>query len=112
MLNKGILALNVPLCGGRRFMLTKTLEWNFRWGVLDHMMDDTTFTIRTEFLSHPEHLATRFRCGALSDQTGFLGICLYPCLHNVAFIRLETKGTQPARARFPHEGLIYEDEIS
>ena len=62
MLNKGVLALNVPLCGGRRFMLTKTLEWNLRWGLLDHMFDESDFTIRPDFTSHPELLEQRFRC--------------------------------------------------
>lgn len=62
MLNKGVLALNVPLLGARRFMLTKTLEWNLRWGVLDHMFDETTFCIRPEFVSHPELLEQRLRC--------------------------------------------------
>lgn len=61
MLNKGVLALNVPLLGARRFMLTKTLEWNLRWGVLDHMLDDSTFCIRPEFVSHPEILEQRLR---------------------------------------------------
>lgn len=63
MLNKGVLALNVPLLGTRRFMLTKTLEWNLRWGVLDHMFDDS-FCIRPEFTSHPKLLEQRFRCEA------------------------------------------------
>ena len=64
MLNKGVLALNVPLVGaGRRFMLTKTLEWNLRWVLLDHMFDEATFTVRPEFVSHPELLAQRFRWG-------------------------------------------------
>jgi Autophagy protein ATG9 len=61
MLNKGVLALNVPLPGARRFMLTKTLEWNLRWGVLDHMFDEATFCIRPEFVSHPELLEQRLR---------------------------------------------------
>lgn len=61
MLNKGVLALHVPILGSRRFMLTKTLEWNLRWGLLDHMLDDRTFTLRPDFVSHPDHLARRFR---------------------------------------------------
>ena len=35
MLNKGVLALNVPVPGLRaHFMLTKTLEWNIYWWVV------------------------------------------------------------------------------
>jgi hypothetical protein len=45
MLNAGVLALHVPagplarlgLGVRRRFVLTKTLEWNLYWAVLDPM---------------------------------------------------------------------------
>jgi autophagy-related protein 9 len=43
MLNSGVLALYVRGgCGslGRRFMLTKTLEWNLYWCILDPMFDE------------------------------------------------------------------------
>lgn len=42
MLNAGVLALHVPACCGmrRRFMLTKTLEWNLYWCILDSMFDE------------------------------------------------------------------------
>jgi autophagy-related protein 9 len=43
MLNAGCLALYVRGCGGwgrRRLMLTKTLEWNLYWCVLDPMFDE------------------------------------------------------------------------
>lgn len=72
MLNKGVLALNVPLLGARRFMLTKTLEWNLRWGVLDHMLDDSTFCVRPEFMSHPEILEQRLRCAAACTGVALL----------------------------------------
>lgn len=50
MLNQGVLALNVPLLGlRRRFMLTKTLEWNLYWALLDAMFDEH-FQIRADFL--------------------------------------------------------------
>mmetsp|Transcript_4303 Transcript_4303/g.12400 ORF Transcript_4303/g.12400 Transcript_4303/m.12400 type:complete len:983 (-) Transcript_4303:227-3175(-) len=68
MLNKGVLALHVPILGSRRFMLTKTLEWNLRWGLLDHMLDDRTFTLRPDFVSHPDHLARRFRHMAVANM--------------------------------------------
>jgi Autophagy protein ATG9 len=73
MLNKGVLALNVPLPGARRFMLTKTLEWNLRWGILDHMFDEATFCIRPEFVSHPELLEQRLRCPPFRLKTE--GVC-------------------------------------
>lgn len=43
MLNAGVLALYVRGCGpvlGRRFMLTKTLEWNLYLCILDPMFDE------------------------------------------------------------------------
>ncbi len=61
MLNKGVLALHVPLVGRRRLMLTKTLEWSLRWGLLDQMLDERTFTLRPDFVSRPDILARRFR---------------------------------------------------
>lgn len=39
-------------------MLTKTLEWNIRWCVLDHMFDER-FEVRPDFLDHPEALRKR-----------------------------------------------------
>eukprot|EP00887_Chlorella_sp_A99_P005099 scaffold25.g5099.t1 len=65
MLNKGVLALNVPLPGLRRhFMLTKTLEWNIYWCVLDAMFDDH-FRVDQAFLRAPAGLRRRFRAAAL-----------------------------------------------
>lgn len=54
MLNAGVLALHAPagplarlgLGSRRRFVLTKTLEWNLYWGVLDPMWDDDGVLIR------------------------------------------------------------------
>ena len=63
MLNKGVLALNVPVIGLRgRFMLTKTLEWNLRWCVLDSMFDEKHFRVRDDFVNDPAALQLRFRC--------------------------------------------------
>lgn len=67
MLNKGVLALHVPCMGlKRRFMLTKTLEWNLYWCILDHMFDDH-FHIRKDFLQDEERLRRRFRTMALAN---------------------------------------------
>ena len=64
MLNKGVLALNSPLPGLRgHFMLTKTLEWNLRWCILDSMFDDRHFRIARGFINDPEALRQRFKCG-------------------------------------------------
>lgn len=61
MLNKGILALHVSLpCMRPKFMLTKTLEWNIKWCVLNNMFDDS-FQIRSDFVSNPWALERRFR---------------------------------------------------
>ncbi len=63
MLNKGVLALNVPVVGLRgRLMLTKTLEWNLRWCVLDSMFDEKHFRVRREFVDDPGALQLRFKC--------------------------------------------------
>ncbi|EFJ46174.1 hypothetical protein VOLCADRAFT_93324 [Volvox carteri f. nagariensis] len=50
-------------CGGR--LLTKTLEWNLRWCVLDHMFDDR-FRIRPEF-SDVAALKRRLRAVACAN---------------------------------------------
>ena len=65
MLNKGVLALNSPLPGLRgHFMLTKTLEWNLRWCVLDSMFDDRHFRVARGFVNDPEALRQRFKCAS------------------------------------------------
>lgn len=65
MLNKGVLALHVSLpCMRPRFMLTKTLEWNIRWCVLNSMFDDA-FRIRSDFVNQPLALEKKFRSAFL-----------------------------------------------
>jgi autophagy-related protein 9 len=68
MLNRGVLALHVPLPGmrRRRFMLTKTLEWNLQWAILDHMFDEH-FTLRPAFLDDPAALQRRLRALAAAN---------------------------------------------
>lgn len=61
MLNQGVLALHISLPGLRpRFMLTKTLEWNLQWCILDAMFDDS-FRIRQDFVDNPRAIERRFR---------------------------------------------------
>jgi hypothetical protein len=69
MLNAGVLALHVPagplarwgLGLRRRFVLTKTLEWNLYWGVLDPMWDDDGVRVRREWLADERGLVRRLR---------------------------------------------------
>ena len=69
MLNAGVLALHVPagplarwgLGLRRRLVLTKTLEWNLYWGVLDPMWDDDGVRVRREWLEDEKGLVRRLR---------------------------------------------------
>ncbi len=59
-----MLALNVTIPGlGKRFMLTKTLEWNLHWCILDAMLDDN-FCIKEDFKHDAPKLQRRFRHAA------------------------------------------------
>ncbi|KAK9802892.1 hypothetical protein WJX73_002447 [Symbiochloris irregularis] len=61
MLNRGCLALNVPLPGLRKhFMMTKTLEWSLQWCLLGAMFDKD-FRIHPEFIADERKLQRRFR---------------------------------------------------
>eukprot|EP00873_Tetraselmis_striata_P025309 jgi/Tetstr1/445573/TSEL_033346.t1 len=61
MINKGVLALNIPVPGlRRRVLLTKIMEWNLRYCLLDPMFDKN-FQIRPSFKHDPEQLRRRFR---------------------------------------------------
>lgn len=63
MLNKGVLALHVgtPCLGLRKkFMLTKTLEWNLHWCLLDCMFGED-FRLKPAFLEDAKALQRRFR---------------------------------------------------
>ena len=66
MLNKGVLALHVPIPGLRGHMLmTKTVEWNLRWCILDPMFEESTFKIRQSFIQDEASLRRRFRIMAI-----------------------------------------------
>ncbi|GAX83721.1 hypothetical protein CEUSTIGMA_g11146.t1 [Chlamydomonas eustigma] len=61
MINMGIVTPTLPLprwlgMGPGRSMLTKTLEWNLRWCILDHMFDEHSFRVRKDFLTDPAKL--------------------------------------------------------
>lgn len=61
MMNRGVLALNVPIWPlRRRFMMTKTLEWNLHWCILECMFDEH-FKVRPDFVNDPDALRRRFR---------------------------------------------------
>lgn len=67
---QGVLALHISLPGLRpRFMLTKTLEWNLHWCILDSMFDDA-FRIRPEFVNNPDALERRFKYASHPVITG------------------------------------------
>lgn len=67
MLNKGVLALNVPIPGfRRRFLLTKTLEWNIYWCIMDNMFNES-FQVKEEFKSNVGALKKRFRRMAIAN---------------------------------------------
>uniref|UniRef100_A0A7S1X4Z6 Autophagy-related protein 9 n=1 Tax=Tetraselmis chuii TaxID=63592 RepID=A0A7S1X4Z6_9CHLO len=67
MLNKGVLALNIPISGlRRRVLLTKIMEWNLRYCILDAMFDKN-FRIKHEFKHDPEHLRKRLRILAAAN---------------------------------------------
>jgi hypothetical protein len=78
---QGVLALNVNVPGlGKRFMLTKTLEWNLQWCILDAMLDEH-FCIKPAFKHDTARLQRRFRCAR--SRTCFGSAPLAPPLAGV-----------------------------
>jgi len=66
MLNEGVFALHVPLPGLQgHVLLTKTVQWNLRWCVLDAMFDESTFKIQQSFIRDEAALQRRFRIMAV-----------------------------------------------
>ena len=73
MLSRGVLALHLPLPRLHpHVLLTKTVEWNLRWCVLDPMFDDSTFKINQAFVKDVSALQKRFRAMAIVNA------CLSP----------------------------------
>ena len=75
LINRGVVSPRLPLprmlgmgCG--RALLTKTMEWNLRWCVLDHMLDERTFRLRSDFINCPERLQTREEEGGGEEEDG------------------------------------------
>ena len=63
MLNKGVLALSIPGLT-KAPLLTKIVEWNLRWCLLDAMFDES-FRIKDAFLCSPAAVQHRFRMAAI-----------------------------------------------
>ncbi|KAK9829634.1 hypothetical protein WJX72_006986 [[Myrmecia] bisecta] len=86
MLNQGVLALHIAVPGMRkRFMLTKTLEWNLHWCILDCMFDDS-FRVRPHFMRDEAALQRRFRrmaiCNLLVSPFLLVFLLIYFFLRN------------------------------
>ena len=60
LMNKNMLDLSLPCCCRCSVPLTKTLEWNLHWTMLNHMFDVPTFQLRPEFLNDVPALQRRF----------------------------------------------------
>ncbi|KAG1681142.1 hypothetical protein FOA52_015585 [Chlamydomonas sp. UWO 241] len=91
MVNKGVVSPYLPLprwlgLGRRRAMLTKTLEWNLRWAMLDRMFDERTFCVRRDFLADPSKLQARLRTAAAANLVLspflFVFLLIYFFMHN------------------------------
>lgn len=90
---QGVLALNVSVPGlGKRFMLTKTLEWNLNWCLLDTMLDHN-FQIKEDFTHDIARLQWRFRCSPtclpVQSQTLVLSCCTPRCASSMALMFVE-----------------------
>ncbi|KAL3162518.1 hypothetical protein ABBQ32_010175 [Trebouxia sp. C0010 RCD-2024] len=88
MLNKGVLALHVgtPCLGLRKkFMLTKTLEWNLHWCLLDCMFGED-FRLKPAFFNDARALQRRFRrmaiCNLLVSPFLMLFLLIYFFMRN------------------------------
>jgi len=61
MINKEIIDLRIPVPGlSHRPMLTKTMEWNLNYCIMNHIFDPHSFTVRSRFTANPNDLRTRF----------------------------------------------------
>lgn len=89
MLNKGILALSFSGLPGlsKAPLLTKTVEWNLRWCILNAMFDDS-LRVKESFLSSPETIRKRFRAAAL------VNIALSPFLLVVLILQSVLKNAE------------------
>ncbi|KAK3250079.1 autophagy protein atg9 [Cymbomonas tetramitiformis] len=101
MLNKDVLCLQVPIPWiSKRVMLTKTLEWNIYWCILDCMFDDN-FLIQRSFLE--DEAALRKRLALMSIFNLLLSPFLVLFLSMYFFLRRYTT----IRAQYaPEAGLL------
>lgn len=61
MINKEVLDLRLPFPGlWAKPMLTKTMEWNLNYGLMNHIFDPQSFKVRSRFTADPMALRTRF----------------------------------------------------
>ena len=104
MLNAGVLALHVPagplarwgLGLRRRFVLTKTLEWNLYWAVLDPMWDDDGVYIRQDWLQDEAGLQRRLRLLALLNAAVSPFLLLFLIIYFTMKVRPQQGGRQQA----------------
>lgn len=68
MINKGVVCVDFPPFKGRFSpFLTKTMEWNLNYCIINHMYDPQTFAVKQRFISNPEALSRRlFLCGLMN----------------------------------------------
>lgn len=59
MVNKEIIDLRLP-CLSTKPILTRTMEWNLNYCIMNHMFDASSFTVRQRFVSDPAALKQRF----------------------------------------------------
>lgn len=59
LMNKHMLDLRMPCCNCT-VPLTKALEWNLHWTMLNHMFHHPTFRLRPEFVNDVAALQRRF----------------------------------------------------
>lgn len=89
MLNKGVLALSFSGIPGlsKAPLLTKTIEWNLRWCILNAMFDES-LRVKEAFLSSPETIVRRFRAAAV------VNIVLSPFLLVVLILQTVLKNAE------------------
>ena len=90
LMNKNMLDLSLPCCCRCSVPLTKTLEWNLHWTMLNHMFDVPTFQLRPEFLNDVPALQRRF------VVFGILNFVLLP----FTLLLTEECSSQHSRPRF------------
>lgn len=61
MINKEVIDLRIPFPGlSNRSILTKTMEWNLNYCIMNQIFDPHSFQVRARFTAHPNDLRNRF----------------------------------------------------